>query len=352
MSKPRIIIADTDEKYILPLQLKFVEEYFNKIELEIITEKSYFESLFSSPQKIDVLIISEEFYNSNLQRHNINNIFVMVEQSEGDWAADPDVVRLFKYTSIKEIFSEIVGKSAGSLQVNLEIKKECQIILVCSACGGAGKTTVALGMSMYLSKSYKKVLYINAERLQSFQRMLENKSVITASDVYTKLSAAGGQIYEEIKHVIRKEVFSYLPAFKASLLSLGLPYSIYETFALSVKKTGDYDYIVIDAETAFDEDKARLIDLADKVVIVTKQNTASVYTTNVLAVNINGIDSEKYIFICNDFDKDKENALISPAMTKKFIINNYVGHFKNYDQLTCEDLSKDSGIQKASILVM
>lgn len=67
MDKPRIIIADTDENYIMSLQLKFAEEFFEKIDLEIITDINYFKELFSSHQKIDLLVISEEFY--SIYRH-------------------------------------------------------------------------------------------------------------------------------------------------------------------------------------------------------------------------------------------------------------------------------------------
>lgn len=76
--------------------------------------------------------------------------------------------------------------------------------------------------------------------------MLENHSPITAADVYAKLAAGGENIYSDIKHVIRKELFSYLPPFKAALMSLGINYSIYEKIILSAKKSGDYDYIVVD----------------------------------------------------------------------------------------------------------
>lgn len=75
MAKPRVIIADTDEGYISTIQLKFVKEYFDKIELEIITDKEYFDELFSKPQKADILIVSEELYDVTLQKHNISNIF-------------------------------------------------------------------------------------------------------------------------------------------------------------------------------------------------------------------------------------------------------------------------------------
>lgn len=352
MAKPRIIIADTDINYIFPLQLKFAEEFFNKIDLEIITDKAFFDSLFITPQRADILIVSEDLYDSSLLKHNIGNIFLMMEQFEEEQTDELNLNRLFKYTSIKEIFNTITGKSAGVLNIESTKKKESQIILVYSACGGVGKTTVAMGISACLTKSYKKVLYINADRLQSFQRMLENQSVISAPDVYANLSVANINIYSEIKHVIRKEIFSYLPPFKASLMSLGLPYSIYENIALSAKRSNDYDFIVIDADTTFDEDKARLLDIADKVIIVTEQTSTSVFATNQMLANINGKNADKYIFVCNNFDKDDDNSLISANMNMKFTVNDYIERFSHYDHMKCEDLARETGIQKTAFLIV
>lgn len=351
MPRPRIIIADTDVSYINPLQLKFVEEFFEEIDLELISDRDYFDELFSLPQTADVLVISEELYDTSLQRHNIGSVFLMTEQYEEDQTGDLKVNRIFKYTSIKEIFNEIIGKSQ-SLQLNGKTKKECQIVLVDSACGGAGKTTIALGISLSLTKNYKRVLYINAGRLQSFQRILNNPTPISAGNVYAQLANATETIYDEIKHVIRKEQFSYLPPFKTALISLGLPYAIYEKIAVSAKKSNDYDYIVIDADTAFDDDKASLLSVADKVIIVTDQTEAAVYATNVLIANINGVNNEKYSFICNNFNKDGENALISPNLSLKFSVTDYVEHMAHYDNLRCEDYAKTPGIQRTAFLVM
>lgn len=352
MSKPRIIIADTDLNYIIPLQLKFVEEFFDKIELEIITDEEYFENLFSSPQRVDILIVSENLYNPSLKKHNISNLFIMMEQYEEGQTDELNVIKLFKYTSIKEVFNSVIGKSTGLLNIDENVKKESQVILVCSSCGGVGKTTVALGISASLTKNYKKVLYINAGRLQCFQRMLENKSVLSSADIYAKFARANENIYSEIKHIIRKEIFSYIPPFKAALMSLGIPYSIYEKIALSAKNSKDYDYIVIDGDTAFDEDNAKLLNIADKVIVVTEQTSGSIFATNLLVDNINGISSDKYIFVCNNFNKNENNAIISPSVELKFSINDYIEHFNNYDQLNCEDLSKDIGIQKIAFLVI
>lgn len=352
MAKPRIIIADMDISYIIPLQLKFVEEFFEKIDIEIITDKEYYEQLFSTPQKADILIVSEELYNRSLQRHNIGNVFLMTEQYEDEQTGDLNVNRIYKYTSIKEILNEITGKSAEALKISAGSKKDTQIILVYSACGGVGKTTVALGISACLTKNYKRVLYINAGRLQSFQRMLDNKSPIASSDVYAKLANPSENAYNDVKHVIRKEQFSYLPPFKAALMSLGLKYSVYEMIAVGAKKSTDYDYIIMDADSSFDEEEAKLIDIADKVVVVTRQNETSVFATNLLVSNINGSNSEKYVFICNDFDKERDNTLISPNMTMKFTVSDYVDRFPHYDGLKPGDLSKESSIQRIAFLII
>lgn len=110
--------------------------------------------------------------------------------------------------------------------------------------------------------------------------------------------------------------------------------------------------MVVDADCAFDEDKAGLLSGADRVIVVTRQNRASVFATNQLSMNINGVNQEKYIFVCNDFSNEEDNALISPTTRLRFSINEYVGHLNRYDQLKCADLSKEKGIQKVAFLIM
>lgn len=352
MSKPRIIIADRDINYVMALQLKFVEDYFDKVDLEIITEKSYFDEFFMTPQLADILIVSEELYDNSLQRHNISHVFLMTEQYDSEQTAELHINRIFKYTSIKEVFNEIIGNSANVLKNDNSAERTPQIVLVYSASGGTGKTTLAMGMCASLTKNYKRVLYINASRLQGFQHMLDNKTAITSAGIYAKLSAPGGEIYHELKHLIRRELFCYIPPFKAALMSLGLNYSVYQKLAEAAKKSGDFDFVVVDCDVVFDEDKASLINIADKVIVVTSQSLASVSATNRLVENINGIDDGKYFFVCNNFLKDKDNALIYPDVSLKFTVSDYIEHLPKYEQMTVEELSNVNSIQRTVFLVM
>lgn len=352
MNKPRIIIADEDINYIISLQLKFAKDFFEKVELEIITDKEYFDELFSKPQKADILIVSDDMYISSLQKHNISNIFLMMEEYEEGGTEELNICKLFKYTSIKEIFSTIVGKSADNLNIEGNAREETQIIVVTSANGGAGKTTIAMGISACLAKAYKRVLYINAGRLQCFQYMLENKAVLTLSDVYASLANPSKKLYGDIKHIIRKEIFSYIPEFKASLMSVGIKYSVYRHIALLAKESGDYDFIVIDAESTFDTEKTSLLDIADKVIIVTEQSINAVLATNALVSNINWTSSDKYAFVCNKFEKEHYNALIVPDIAAKFNVSEYVDRFEADGRLTCEELSQNNEIRKVSFLII
>lgn len=352
MAKPKIIIADSDKDYVIPIQLKFVEEFFEKADIEIITEKDYFNEYFSDPQKAEVLVISEDLYDANILRHDIGHVFIMTEQYTEENTGRLNVSHIYKYTSIKEIFTEIIGKSQSSLRVHIDEKKEPQIILVTSACGGVGKTTVALGMCACLTKNYKKVLYINADRLQHFQHLFDNKIAITAVDVYARFTNRAPLVFSEIKHIVRKEQFSYIPAFKASLMSLGISYSVFSELAIAAKKSKEFDYIVVDADIAFDDFKAALFNISDKVIVVTRQDMGAVYATNILASNVNGLNSEKYVFVCNDFDKEKPNALVSAEVSMKFTINEYIDHFKNYSRMKPDDFSNEKGIQKTSFLIL
>lgn len=352
MAKPRIIIADSDANYVVPLQLKLVEDFFEKVDIEIITSSEYFKSLFSTPQKIDILIISEEMYEESLRRHNISHIFLMTERYEEDQTGDLVVTPIFKYTSIREIFNEIIGKSASVLKLHTTAKKETQVILVCSASGGTGKTTISMGISASLTKNYKRTLYINAARLHSFQHLLETPAPIASPEVYAKLTTANETIYSDIKHIIRSEGFYYIPPFKAALISLGIDFSIYEKIILSAKRSGDYDFIVVDTDVTFDEHQTRLIGLADKVLIVTNQTMAAVEATNVFVSNINGMTGEKYIFLCNNFSKEQENALISSNVNLKFAVSDYIDHFGRESGIRPEELSKESSIQRAAFLIL
>lgn len=347
MQKPVIVIADSDKKITDALELKFLESLDEQIDIEIITEKDYFNSYFTFSKTIEILAVSDEFYNAKLAKHNIGHVFILSENASSD-ISDKNTDVIFKYSNINDIYSYIIAKS----NFNPEKRKRVNtlVTLVYSASGGVGKTSVALGICKSLANIYNKVLYINAQRLNSFQCYLNNDAAIPSS-VITEFLNPDISLFNRISYIIRNESFDYLPPFPMSLESLGLNYSIYLNLIKSAVAQKKYDAIIVDADVAFDKEITDLIEAADKVLIVLNQDKPSVYATNMLIKNINCSDNGKYYFICNKFKDEKHNALLDKSNACNFIVNEYVHHMNCDLSTQLPDLSKSIDIQKISFLL-
>ncbi len=351
MAKIKVILADLDEKYLAPIEMKFLEELDDEIELEVITQENYFDEYFSQPRSADILVVDEELYSISLQRHNISNLFVLAELAEEGGTEDLTATRLFKYTSIKEIYNQIIAASASELSSKSAKSKETRVILFTSASGGTGKTTLALGVAACLAKSFKRVLYINIEGINSFQYMFSNRAAVPSS-AYPEFKKLNSDLYTRIRHVIRNEKFDYLPPFGAALSSLGIQYSMYKELIQSARLSKEYDAIIVDTDAIFNESKAELIMQADKVVMVLNQTKASVFATNMLTKNMNCNDAEKFFFICNKYSSERENYLINGQENLSFFITDYVYRFTENKDVLLNDFEKNADMQKISVLVM
>lgn len=348
MSKIKVVIVDQDINYIIPIQKKFIKELFGQIDLEIIDDLSYFNTYFSNPQKIDILIIQEELYHSKICMHNIHHIFLLTEREEEISKVSGNIYKLYKYSNVTELFNKIVKINSEELLIQYNSNKT-QIIVVTSACGGVGKTTLSLAISRALSDQYKRVLYIDAEYLQSFQMLLKNVKPIVNAEFYASIKMKNVDIYKLIKEKIEDNNFNYIPPFKSSLMSLGINFSIYKEVISLIKKSKDYDYIIVDTDSVMNENKVDLLDIADRVLVICKQNNYEMKATEYLMENINRNNFDKYIFVCNDIDEVKTNNL---DLEKNIRIQEYIKHYLFSEETNLEDIAKDTSIQNIVMLLM
>lgn len=349
MQCPVILLADPDAKYLRPLELKFLEELSGRIDLEIITDIDYFKQYFSQPKTVEVLIIDEKWYHESLEQHNIDQIFVLTD-SCSEIESKRTIQYIFKYSSSNEIYNTVIRSMKG---MSFEQKKdrETKVVVITSGSGGTGKTTIALGIAANLASRMQRVLYIDVEHVNTFQYWLKDCVPMNAA-VYSNLQKDRSGLYSHIKAYMGQDDFSYIPPFKAALVTLGISMSFYRTLINEAKESGDYDVIVVDTEAVFDEDKAFLMTYADTLIMVVNQTPTSVYTMNELLKNIRIDSSDKYLFVCNNFEEHSYNALISPQENHKFIVNEYVHHIDEYEKLSLDDLKNNRDIQKLSYLLM
>jgi Pyruvate/2-oxoacid:ferredoxin oxidoreductase gamma subunit len=141
MANIKILMADTDDKYLMPLERKFIDGLEDKADLIVITDPGYLKQYFSTPQKLDILIINEELYDVALERHDIANVFILTEEEKSP--RDTETNQIYKYTSVKEIYAEVINKSSAK-NASFNNTEETRVLMIYSPIGGIGKTSVIL----------------------------------------------------------------------------------------------------------------------------------------------------------------------------------------------------------------
>lgn len=346
MNNPTIVLADLDANYLVPLEEKLAGELYNQVSLEVITDKDYFDEYFSSSRKIDTLVISQSLFSQSLLKHNITDIFVLTEETEENRSSD-NVSYIFKYSSTKEIFSQVLKNRRIS---NIQFKnKDTQVIVVTSAAGGAGKTTLSLALSLSLSKSYKRVLYLSTDYIQSFTYYTADKSRIS-NQVARAFTQMGNMLFETIRPHFRTEGFTYLPAFNSNILSLGFNNSIYLNLIKAAKEAKEYDYIIVDTDAHLDESKAELIQQADKVIITVLQDAFSALKTECLMNNLGCKNPDKFLFVCNKFHREYENEYIASNVGRNFLVSEYVDKLSHSEIQSLDTIADLSGIRNLTYL--
>ncbi len=347
MKKPFVVLADLDANYLIPLEDKLTEELYDQIDLEVITSKEYFSEFFSSSRKIDTLIISDSLFSQDLIRHNITDVFVLTEDI-GDTKTYDNITHIYKYSSTKEIFNQVLYKNKEILNVQFS-NKETEVIVVTSAVGGSGKTTMAMALSQRLAKNHKRVLFISTDIMQSFSYYLNNKAVLS-NNICTVFSNSDESLYNAVKPYFRHENSTYLPPFGRSVLSIGLTNDIYNRIIKVAKDSKDYDYIVVDTDIQLDETNAELIQIADKVIINVLQDSFSTVKTEYLVQNMNCKDTEKFIFVCNKFRRDMMNDYIASPIGQQFIITEYIEELPSHELDLIDNFSELSGIRNLAYI--
>jgi len=346
MSKLVVVLADTDEKYLMPLELKFIQEFGDKANIEVISDKEYFNTYFSTRKKIDILVIHEDLYTGDLEKHSIANLFILTESNSISGTEDLSLNKIYKYTSVKEIFSEIMGMTSTKSLSPINQKEDNKVIMVYSPSGGSGKTLVALGICAAVAKCHKRVLYLNTETLQRYNFALENKGF--CSQGFEKhMLTQDENISEYLSTELGEELFDYLLPFRQSISSLNINMDNYKHLIESVRATRQYDYIVVDSSSDFTSEKTMMMSYCDKVMIITGQDAVSASKLDSLFESIDCSDNNKFMFVCNKYSGESVNWLINNNLGNKCTISEYIGTIDlDYASFNLKILAMNKHFQK------
>jgi cellulose biosynthesis protein BcsQ len=320
VEKLTVVFVDSDENYLMALEKKFVEELGGYINISIITDMYYFGEYFSTPRNIDILVINEQVYNASIEQHKIKHIYILTENPE---MTEENLIYnvIYKYTSVVEIYEHIVSNDTLRVYAQSTSLGNGGIISIYSPCGGCGKTTLALGMALALVKQGRRVLFISTESMQAFGYYLNEESVL-GTEFKSKLAYDNNLLKDNIGEYIKKGIFDYLPPWGDILVKAGVSKKDYIKIIEAVKLTAQYDYIVIDVDSALDEDTYKLLDISDKVITIATQDKIAAIKVDKFVSSLSEKNNEKYYFICNRYEDNRENYLLN--YINSFYVREYI----------------------------
>ena len=317
MQKLIIVLIDKDEIYLQPVWKKFSDELGNNAEISMITEEEYIDIYFSAPQRIDILLVNEELHISSLQKHDIANVFILSER------ITEKAGYIYKYTSVKEIYDYVIS-NVGSETINKSGPScKTKLIVFYSPVGGCGTTTISDYAAKLLAEKHR-TLYISMEDMQSVYAQIncdrymdKGFEQMMLHDDDSLLNALDSEIYSE--------GCDYLLPVRTRFSTMKPKPAHYISIIKKLIGLQRHEYIIVDTSSALDDEKTGLLSLADKVVILTRQDRISAWKIDNLMELIDCSNQSKFIFICNMYNETNENHLNYKFMKNPCLIRAYIG---------------------------
>jgi cellulose biosynthesis protein BcsQ len=339
----KIVLAGADEKYILTIEEMLATKFSDLLELEVITSADYFDEYFGVHRDMEILLISDEMYDEKLLAQTVNCFFVLTEDVDREF--DPRIKKLFKYIGVSDLYNEIRVAARIDVSSSSNGPRRTQLITFFSGIGGSGKTTLSIAAAAALSDINKKAIFVSCEEVNTFHRYVEDGSPLSAEAI-KDIQKAGADVYNGIKHNIRREYTDYLPPFPASLSTLGISLSGIVNLIKSMQRVNVYDYIVVDLGDNISDEYMEILARSDKVVFVVLQDAFSVFKMNEVLKNVDLSDSSKTIYICNRFRDDRENHIMSSS-----VITEYIGDIEGIDKYKIGELKENPRIKELGFLL-
>lgn len=337
MGKQLVVIMDPDASFVGPLEVTFLEKLRDVIELEVITDSIYRDAFLARPHDIEALLVAECWCSEAVLQQNAAKTFILTESPVGDATGSFLVEHVYKYVNTTSILGKV--KSACPGLYREEDEGESRVLLFHSPVGGAGTTTAAIAVAACLQDEYKRVLYVNAEHVQSFRCFMRDGK--TASNAMAReMTSPAPSLFARMLHYIESDGFDYLPPLAMGIHSFGVPFSFFAQFIEEARDSGRYDYIVVDTDSAFDEGKVGLLRLADKVFVCVTQDEKALFKTVCFLRNLDVKAEDKFVFVCNKHREGERNAFMEAGAGAAVVIDCHIGYDAKVADMKAPHLSK------------
>lgn len=321
--QPVILVIDTEEGYVNALEIKIVQQYIDKAEIEFITDRTYLQKYLKEEHFITILIVSETMYSEEVRNLMPVYTFILMDEMKNEKRGE-FVYGIFRYSSSQSILNTIAAKvpeiifeeekevllvDDSKKDIVSDLDSNTDVVLVTSASGGIGKTIVSLGVALIAEKDKRKVMYVSLDYLSCIDKWLKSEDDEFSNQILEINKRAGRENLEEKLN------------------------NLYEMITSDV-----YDLLIVDAGLDNWIFQNKISERADLILQVIGVSDSSIYASNQLFHMLSSELLDKSVYVC-------ENEMINQGKEQpEFIIQNRISHMKDYEIQTIHDLYKNKDL--------
>lgn len=266
----KVALLDTDTTYINRLVATFNSKYADKLEIYSFTSLDVaYETIEDS--KIDVLLANDSFEINveDLPRRCAFAYFVETAGIENI----KDSKAIFKYQKAELIYKQILNifsEKASDISGVKISDSTSKMILFTSPAGGVGSSTIAAACALNRAKKGARTLYLNLETAGTADMYFNADGQFGMSDIIYALKSQKANLPLKLESCVKQDdrgVYFFSQS-KLALDMVELKLDEVEILLMELKKSGLYDYIVVDMQFRLDKNYAAIYSIMDRIVVV------------------------------------------------------------------------------------
>ncbi|MHB9094688.1 MAG: P-loop NTPase family protein [Eubacteriales bacterium] len=273
MYKIRLVLADRDGKYLDKLTEFINSSFLSRIKVSSYTKVDLLEEYLSSGEKTDVLLAHPDFLCRAPEGYG--NIELVLALSDGSTNGRISGYKcIHKYQPGDKLVNRLINLYS---EVNVNIAQlvtgnyDTQLVSVYSPCGGAGKTSVVLGLATRLSELGVSVLCLSLEGINSLVSTLSSTGNAAMTHIFLSLAEQADTLpakVEAFKTTDSSRKIDFLEPPECFIELSELKNRDLRSLLQGLKQMGKYEFILVDLESAAGEQALTVFHHSDKVVLV------------------------------------------------------------------------------------
>lgn len=306
MSGLNLVIADKDQSYLDSVVDFLGSKYQNRFFVQAFSNETAYKEYINKAEKIDILLISPDFYHENLPWANITAAVVWSSGILPREIKGCEVISKYQTGDrlvgcILNIFSE---KSKNEVYIK-DGGKDTRIITFFSPCGGSGKTTLAVSASARYAAKGMKAFYLNMERFPVTAAYFADDGVQNLSNMLFYLKENNKNLALKIEGCRSVDPATGVHFFNR-------PGNIFDTDDLTqeeldrlfnqFKSMGCYDRLVIDIPSDLNGTNISILDKSDVIFLVLPCNHLSRLKADVMLEGFEILEKRRGIRLLNKLE--------------------------------------------------